>query len=94
MMDRVEAGALLDTYMETLQVRSYEELKALMGDALCFGITGASGSEYQIEVSVFWDGKPGADLRVLASIDDGRLLSSLRPLTRDIIVGSPGETAD
>jgi hypothetical protein len=93
-MDKVEAGALLDTYMQTLRARSYEELKALIGDASCFGITGASGTEYQIEVSVFWDGKPGADIRVLASIDDGRLLSTLRPLTRDLLVGPGGETGD
>lgn len=32
---------------------------------------GDSGTDYQIEIEVMWDGKGGGDLRVLGSIDDG-----------------------
>ena len=53
-----------------------------------FERVGESGTVYQIEVEAFWDhpGQESGDLRVLASIDDGRILSSIVPLCDDFIV--------
>ena len=33
--------------------------------------TGSSGKWYQIKIQAFWDGKPGGDIRVVGSVDDG-----------------------
>jgi hypothetical protein len=34
-------------------------------------VSGASESQYQITIQVFWGSKPHGDLRVVDSIDDG-----------------------
>jgi hypothetical protein len=63
----------------------------MMGDVHVAEVYGPSGAEYQIEVEVVWDSpRERADIRVMGAIDDGRLPSSMTPVTRDFIV-SPDE---
>ena len=44
-------------------------------------------------IEVFWDSPhdPGGDLRVIASIDDGRFLSALSPLSAGFMMDPDGE---
>jgi hypothetical protein len=55
--------------------------------------SGVSGVSYTIEIEVFWDSplEPDRDLRVIASIDDGRFLSALFPLSSDFIMDPNGK---
>jgi hypothetical protein len=48
-------------------------------------VTGCSGTAFQIEIQILWDGKPNGDVRVLGAIDDGGWRAFL-PLTSDLIV--------
>jgi hypothetical protein len=87
-MDSNEAKALLDRTLEPLAHASREELVALMGEPMTREVAGSSGARYQIEIEVFWDDKPGGDIRIAGAIDDGGLRSFV-PLTSDLLI-SPG----
>lgn len=52
-------------------------------------MTGPSGTVYQIEIEAFWDGRPGGEIRMMGSIDDGGL-RALMPLTDDFIIRPDG----
>ena len=69
---------------------SFAELQAMIRAPQVFERVGESGTVYQIEVEAFWDhpGQESGDLRVLASIDDGRILTSIVPLCEDFIISS------
>jgi len=51
-------------------------------------VHGASGTTYQVEVEILWDGPAGGDLRIVGSIDDGGL-GAMMPLTADVLVAPP-----
>jgi hypothetical protein len=93
-MDKVEARSLLEAFVDELQSHSREELLGLISQPVCLEMPGASGAVYQIEYEAFWDAEPGGDLRVMASIDDGRLLRALKPLTADFLVSPQGKVVD
>jgi hypothetical protein len=82
---------LLEEFLVGLRRQSYRELKQLVGDSVCFEIQGESGTIYQVEYEALWDSEPGADLRVLASIDDGGLIRAMFPVCSDFIVTPDGE---
>ena len=90
-MDKAEARELLNGFLVGLQSQSFLELRQLVGNPACIEIQGESGANYQIEYEAFWDSKPGADLRVLASIDDGGLFSAMFPVCSDFIITPEGE---
>jgi hypothetical protein len=48
---------------------------------------------YQLETQVYWAGKPGRDIRVTVSIDDGGR-SAFRPMSDDFIVAVDGSFVD
>ena len=48
--------------------------------------------QYQIEIQITWDHKPGGDVRVLAAIDDGGWRAFM-PLSADLIL-TPEREAD
>lgn len=92
-LDEAEASAILNEAVSRLRVLSYAELtqKQLAGvDA--YDVTGASGAHYQIEVEAFWDDprRKGGNVRVMASIDDGRGWRSISPMTASFIVAPDG----
>ncbi len=68
-MDREEALGLLNAKLEDYRKMSYADLVTRIGDEEVVEVTGASGTEYQIEVHVTWDQKPNGDLRVMGTID-------------------------
>jgi len=91
-MNKSEAQNILDKELSHFRDKSYEELQNLMGSPKVIERTGASGVPYIIEIEVFWDNpkKTGGDLRVIGSIDDGKLRSSVRPLSSDFIMDPDG----
>jgi hypothetical protein len=91
-VNKVEARNLLEGFLEELKNRSREELLGLISNPVCIERTGKSGTVYQIEYEAWWDFEPGGDLRIIASIDDGGLLSALKPLTADFLVSSQGRS--
>lgn len=92
-MDREEALQVLDLQVKSFRDKNYHQLSMLIGSGQVYTAVGASGVEYQIEVLVFWDrpDRPEENLRVILSIDDGRFLSSLMPLTTDFIMAPDGD---
>jgi len=86
-MNREEAQHILAREMEVFRSKSHSELVGLVGSPTVFSRIGPDGTEYQIEVEVLPDSPrhPQGDMRVIGSIDDGRLLSSIKPLTQDFI---------
>ena len=91
-MDKIEAKKILDQEMDLLRTKRYSKLKEMIGSPVVFERKGQTGVLYQIEVEAFWDDprKMDGDLRVIASIDDGRFLASLKPLSADFIIDQSG----
>ena len=88
-MDNAEAAALLKDHLAAYRLRPYSELLTLLGKPQLAELRSASGRSYQVEVEVFWDGRPGGALRVLGSIDDGGW-RALCPLSDDFILAPDG----
>lgn len=89
-MDKREASELLAKELEGWRKRPYVELASLVArEPVTDEVQGASGSRYQCQIQVFWDGKPGGDLRVLGAIDDGAVRAFF-PLTDSFIMASDG----
>ena len=61
----------------------------MMQETRCEPIESPSGATYQLEVQVFWDDRAEQNLRVMGSIDDGRL-SAFHPLSEDFIIAPDG----
>lgn len=91
-MNREEALSILTQAMQDYRSKPHNELSGLIGSPIILASPWIDGSEYQIEIEVFWDrpGDVGGNVRVLASIDDGGLLSSFNPLSIDFIKAPDG----
>ena len=90
-MNREEAGKILSAHLESFRLRSYTDLKSLMGDVQVAEVVGPSGAEYQIEIDVMWDSpREKTNIRVSGMIDDGRFLTGLRPVNASFIVAPDG----
>ena len=87
-MNKAEARGILAKELLNFRAINYSDLQKLMGSPQVVERSGASGVSYTIEIEVFWDSPrdPGGDLRVIASIDDGRFLSALSPLSSGFIM--------
>jgi hypothetical protein len=72
-MNTAEARVVLDEHLDAWRRRSHADLAALVGAGCCrhADVVGPSGTRYQVDVEVVWDGHPGGTIRVLAAIDDG-----------------------
>ena len=90
-MDKVEAKILLDEFVVGLRGQSYDELKRLVRNPTCVEVRGHSGAAYQVEYEALWDSQPGGVLRVLASIDDGGLISSMFPICSAFLITPRGD---
>jgi len=89
-MDKSEAQKVLSDQLARFSQRSYSELVPLVESRHVedFEIRGASDTTYQVEVQFFWDDKPRGDVRVVGSIDDGRIRAFI-PLTETVLVSRP-----
>jgi hypothetical protein len=89
-MNREEALSLLDAHLDQYRKMSHAELAAKVGQEEFPAVVGPSGTEYQMEIQIRWDHKPGGDVRVMGTIDDGTFRGAFRPVCSDLIV-SPDE---
>jgi len=90
-MDRAEALEVLSEELGRYRKRTYDELKAFIGQGVnAYETKAASGTVCQLEIQVYWDGKAGGDLRVIGAIDDGGWRAFV-PLTDDFILTADGE---
>ena len=84
-MDNEEAATLLEAELAQFRSESYGALVARMsGGPINFERSTQSGRTYQIEIQIFWDGRPNENIRVMGSIDDGGWRAFV-PLCRDFI---------
>ena len=90
-MDEAEAKGILAQQIERLRSMSYAGLQRFVKDEEHLEVKGESGVVYQVEVQALWDdGRPGGNLRVMVSIDDGRGWRAFKPLTSGFIVAPDG----
>jgi hypothetical protein len=82
---KAEARHLLTEQVRELQAQSRDDLLSLLNAPKWATLRGPSGTEFQVEVQAFWDDRPGEDLRVMVSIDDGGWRAFV-PLTDGFIV--------
>jgi len=92
-MNKEEAKTILNQELEVIRTKGHEELSTFIGSPLNFEIKGPSGTAYWVEVQAFWDtpGDDNGNLRVIASIDDGRFPSSFIPISADFIKSIDGK---
>jgi hypothetical protein len=88
-MDNNEAKIILQKTLEQFRHYTFKELQASIGNIFTFQIDGESGVQYQIEVEAVWDGKPGQDIIVLGTIDDGGW-RAFSPLSDSFIIRPDG----
>jgi hypothetical protein len=88
-MNEQEGKDLLYEHLKEYRGLPYGALVALLDQPQVAEVTGPSGTKYQLEVQVFWDGPRHGNVRVLGSIDDGGLRASV-PLTDSFIMAPNG----
>jgi hypothetical protein len=88
-MDGAEAKSILAKELAEFAARPYDKLVLLIDNPDVKNVGGYSGENYQIEFEVFWDSKPGGNLRIMASIDDGGWRAFM-PITDSLIVKPDG----
>jgi len=67
-------------------------LTHLDAEPITFEFVADDGTECQVEISVFWDGEPDDDIRVMFAIDDGGW-RAFAPVTDDFIIACDGTFA-
>ena len=90
-MDKAEARALLAVELGRFRAMAYGELVSLIGAVQVVQVAGPSSTRYTVEVDVFWDDRPGGNLRVIGGIDDGGFRAALTPLGDDFILTPEGK---
>ena len=76
-MDNGEAAALLKDHLAGYRMRPYSELVALLGKPQVAELRSASGTTYQVEVEVHWDGRGAAFVSLAPSMMAGGERSAL-----------------
>ena len=90
-MNHEEALSLLDSHLDHYRKLFHAELAAKIGHEEFPAVVGPSGTEYQMEIQIRWDHKPGGDVRVMGTIDDGTFRGAFKPMCSDLIVGADDE---
>ena len=90
-MNPAEARAALREHLAAFRALSFAELAALIPASPLVGDRiGASGTRYQTEVCVAWDGPPGTAVRVTVAIDDSGW-RAMTPLREEFVVRASDE---
>ncbi len=89
-MDKEKARAALAEALQPYRAKSYAALRDLIGQTDVYQIANPDGSDFQIEIEAFWDGKPDGDIRVMGGVDDGGFRSAFSPLSDDFVVAPDG----
>jgi hypothetical protein len=89
-MNNQEASELLERELALFRTRSYADLaKYIPATSFEFERSGPSGARYQVEIQFVWDGRPGGNVLVMGSIDDGGWRAFV-PLCRSFIKAADG----
>ncbi len=89
-MNNEEALQLLEEELATFRDQPYDDLvRRISSGSLDYERAAASAAKYQVEVQFFWDDRPGGNIRVMGSIDDGGWRAFL-PLSRSFIKSADG----
>jgi hypothetical protein len=89
-MNKEEARAVLAERVVQYRSRPYDQLLRLLDDQDELVCDGPSGTKYYVEGLGIWDDPPKPDLRVLGTINDDGLWSSVSSLCEDFIVRPDG----
>ena len=89
-MNNEEAIQVLERELSSFRDEPYADLVLRMpAGSLEFERSAASGAKYQVEIHFLWDDRPGGDIRVMGSIDDGGWRACI-PLCRSFIKSANG----
>jgi hypothetical protein len=88
-MDQTVARKLLKDELQILRTRPFSFFTQSVNKTIHKKTVGPDGNGYQIEVEVFWDGRRGGNIRVMGSVNDGKL-GTVKPLTEDFIITPAG----
>lgn len=89
-MNNEEAIHLLERELTRFRDESYADLvRRIPAGSLDYERAAASGTKYQLEIQFFWDDRPGGNIRVWGSIDDGGWRAFV-PLNRSFIKSADG----
>jgi len=84
-MTREEQRSALREALETWAQRGYCLLVNKIGDVERLVIHGDHDREWFVEIRMSWDDKPGGDIRVTGTIDDGGI-GAFFPTTDSVLV--------
>lgn len=91
-MDKKEAKTVANRVIESYRQLSYDELVKMVDNSEWITERGESGTEYQIQVQVFWDDEDNGIIRCFAAIDNGRIFSFMFPqISEDVLMSSNNE---
>jgi len=91
-MNREVARAIIDNELANLRKLSYAEIVALMGEHSTETLRGPDDKQYHVELQAFWDARSkNPNIRVRVCVDDGHLLSAVRPRCGEFII-SPNDS--
>ena len=88
-MEHAIARKLLKEELESLKTRPFSFFAQSVNRTTHKKIVGQDGTNYQIEIEVFWDNRRGGDIRVIGSVDDGHSRAAA-PLTEDFVISPSG----
>ena len=83
-MNKLEAIAIANEWLGRLRVEPYATLASRIGHPPVTEHVMQRGVVYQVQVSYYWDGEAGGDVRVIVAIDDGGMRAFF-PVTSDFI---------
>jgi len=83
-VNKEEARGVLAAHLRVWRDLSYGDLRSRIGSQTHFDVNGSLDARYQVDLEVFWDDKPGGNIRVVGSVDDGGI-RAVAPLTSDFI---------
>ncbi len=88
-MNKVIAKRVLSEAMSPWRDQAYEALAQKVDlEPERYEIEAEDGRQYQVEVEIMWDDKPGGTVRVLGSVDDGGFRAYF-PMIECILVPKP-----
>ena len=83
-MNNTEALKVLDE--DEFRRETHGDLVRRIGEGpVVIARQGANSAEYQLEIEIMWDGRPGGNVRVIGSIDDDGGWRAFSALTRSFI---------
>lgn len=89
-MNKAEATQILTTELGKFRHRPYVDLVAMVDSPKrTIEVVGTSGTRYYLDVLVYWDSEPDANVRVIGAIDDGGLRAFV-PLSDSFIKAPDG----